>query len=88
MRQVERTLVHVMPRFQTISEDFYAVYPSHRQCSRAVQVFIDFMVEWMRSHHVNMEALRALKSEEVLPVHRLSGQESVSRLKPSLKKWG
>lgn len=70
---VRGTLVHVMPRFHTISEDFYAVYPNHRQRSRAVQAFIDFMVEWEHAHHVNMEALRALKSENAPSVTRLSG---------------
>jgi hypothetical protein len=67
---IRGTLVHVMPRFQTISEDFYSVYPSHRQRSRAVQAFIDFMTAWMRTHNVNMEALRALKSEKVPAVTR------------------
>lgn len=78
---VRGSLVRVMPRFQTVSEDFYAVYPSHRQRSRAVQAFIDLMVEWMRSHSVNMEALRALTSEEAPSAIRLSGQESSARLK-------
>jgi DNA-binding transcriptional LysR family regulator len=75
------TLVHVMPRFQTISEDFYAVYPSHRQRSRAVQAFIGFMIEWMRTHNVNMEVLRALKSEKVPAVTRLPRQATSPRLK-------
>lgn len=65
---IRGTLVHVMPRFQTIREDFYAVYPSHRQRSRAVQAFIDFMVEWMRIHYINMDVLRALKSGMTPPV--------------------
>lgn len=43
------TLVQVLPRFETISENFYVVYPGHRQHSRAVQAFTDFMIEWMRT---------------------------------------
>ncbi|MBC7858208.1 MAG: LysR family transcriptional regulator [Burkholderiaceae bacterium] len=49
------TLVHVMPRFQAVSEHFYALYPSHRQRSRAVQAFMDFMIEWARTYQLNME---------------------------------
>ncbi|TFW00544.1 LysR family transcriptional regulator [Oxalobacteraceae bacterium OM1] len=42
------TLVRLLPDHTTSTEGFYAVYPGHRQRSRAVQAFVDFVAAWMR----------------------------------------
>jgi DNA-binding transcriptional LysR family regulator len=40
------SLVRVLPRYHTASEGLYSIYPSHRQRLRAVQAFVELMIEW------------------------------------------
>jgi len=62
------TLMRVLPRFHVTGEHFYAVYPSHRQHSRAVQAFISFMIEWTRAVCTPVEALLPENTGWIIPL--------------------